>query len=199
MASYPKILDTLIQCLIKFPGIGRRSAERIAFYLVKADKEEAGKLCEAIARLKQGINFCAVCSNLSESEVCHICADPGRDQTIVAIVEEPKDVIALEKTGSFKGLYQVLMGAIAPLEGRGPDDLKIKDLLTRIKDKGIKEAIIATDSDTEGETTALYLTKMLKPLGVKITRIGFGIPVGGSLEYADASTLSHALEVRREI
>lgn len=199
MANYPKILDTLIQCLVKFPGIGRRSAERIALYLVKADKEEAQKLCEAIARLKQGINLCAVCSNLSESEICHICADPGRDQSIVAIVEEPKDVIALEKTGSFKGLYHVLMGAIAPLEGRGPDELKIKDLLSRIKDKGIKEAIIATDSDTEGETTALYLTKLLKPLGVKITRIGFGIPVGGSLEYADASTLSHAMEVRREI
>ncbi|MFZ5800713.1 MAG: recombination mediator RecR [Candidatus Omnitrophota bacterium] len=199
MSGYPKILDTLIQCLIKFPGIGRRSAERVAFYLVKADKEEASKLCEAIARLKQGINLCRVCSNLSESEICHICSDPGRDQSIVAIVEEPKDVVALEKTGSFKGLYHVLMGAIAPLEGRGPDELKIKDLLTRIKEKGIKEAIIATDSDTEGETTALYLTKMLKPLGVKITRIGFGIPVGGSLEYADASTLTHALEVRREI
>jgi recombination protein RecR len=199
MANYPKILDSLIVSLMKFPGIGRRSAERIAFYLVKADKEEASRLCEAIAKLKQGINLCKICNNLSENEACEVCSDSRRDRTIVAIVEEPKDVLALEKTGTFNGLYHVLMGAIAPLEGRGPDDLKINDLLTRIKEQGIKEVIIATDSDTEGETTALYLNKMLKPLGAKITRIGFGIPVGGSLEYADSSTLSHALEARREM
>jgi recombination protein RecR len=199
MANYPKILDNLINGLMKFPGIGRRSAERIAFYLVKADREEVSKLCEAMDKLKQGISLCKFCNNLSENEICNICADPQRDHSIVAIVEEPKDLLALEKTGIFKGLYHVLMGAIAPLEGRGPDELKIKDLITRIKEQEIKEVIIATDSDTEGETTALYLTKLLKPLGIKITRIGFGIPVGGSLEYADTSTLSHALEARREI
>jgi len=199
MANYPKILDNLISSLMKFPGIGRRSAERIAFYLVKADKEEATRLCEAIAKLKQGINLCKICNNLSENELCEICADSTRDHSMVAIVEEPKDLLALEKTGSFKGRYHVLMGTIAPLEGKGPDDIKVKELLSRINGQGIKEVIIATDSDTEGETTALYLTKLLKPLGVKVTRIGFGIPVGGSLEYADSSTLIHALDARREI
>ena len=199
MANYPKILDNLISSLIKFPGIGRRSAERIAFYLVKAGKEEASKLCEAIARLKEGISLCSICNNLSEKEVCEICSDDRRDHTLICIVEEPKDLLALEKTGTFKGVYHVLMGTIAPLEGKGPDDIKTKELLSRIQADGIKEVIIATDSDTEGETTALYLTKLLKPLAVKITRIGFGIPVGGSLEYADPSTLTHALEARREI
>lgn len=199
MANYPKILDNLITSLMKFPGIGRRSAERIAFYLVKADRAEASRLCEAITNLKQGINLCKICNNLSENEVCSICSDSSRNHSIVAIVEEPKDLLALEKTASFKGLYHVLMGTIAPLEGKGPDDIKVKELLSRIASEGIKEVIIATDSDTEGETTALYLTKMIKPLGIRISRIGFGIPVGGSLEYADSSTLSHALEARREI
>ena len=199
MANYPKILDNLITGLMKFPGIGRRSAERIAFYLVKTDKEEALRLCESITKLKEGIGLCKICNNLSETEVCPLCSDSRRDKSIVAIVEEPEDLLALEKTGAFRGLYHVLMGTIAPLDGRGPDDLKIKDLLSRIAEQEIKEAIIATDSDTEGEITALYLTKLLKPLGIKITRIGFGIPVGGSLEYADSSTLSHALEARREI
>jgi len=199
MANYPKILEKPIGCLMKFPGIGRRSAERIAFYLVEASKDEVHKLCESIAKLKAGINLCRVCNNLSETEVCSICSDSQRDATVICIVEEPKDLLALEKTGTFKGLYHVLMGTIAPLEGKGPDDIKVKELLVRIKEQDIKEVIIATDSDTEGETTALYLTKLLKPLGIKITRIGFGIPVGGSLEYADSSTLSHALEARREI
>jgi len=197
--AYPRILDNLIVGLMKFPGIGRRSAERIAFYLVKASKEEASKLCEAITKLKEGISLCRVCNNLSETEVCPICSDSRRDQSVICIVEEPKDLLALEKTGIFHGLYHVLMGTIAPLEGKGPDDIKIRELLTRINNRGIKEVIIATDSDTEGEITALYLTKVLKPMGIKITRIGFGIPIGGSLEYADSSTLTHALEARREI
>jgi recombination protein RecR len=182
---------------MKLPGIGRRSAERIAFYLIHQPPNESKELSDAITSVREGINFCSICNNFSEADTCSICQDLSRDKSIICIVEEPKDLLAIEKAGTFKGLYHVLMGAIAPLEGKGPDDLKINDLLSRIKNQEIKEAIIATDSDMEGETTALYLTKVLKPLGLKITRIGFGLPVGGSVEYADASTLSKALESRR--
>ncbi len=199
MAGNPKIFDNLIKQLMKLPGIGRRSAERIAFYLIHSPQQEAKDISEAIIKARQGINFCRICNNFSEEEICLICQDSSREKSIVCIVEEPKDLLAIEKAGTFKGSYHVLMGAIAPLEGRGPDDLKIQDLISRIKNQEVKEIIIATDSDMEGETTALYLTKMLRSLGVKITRIGFGLPVGGSVEYADASTLSKALESRREI
>ncbi|MDP2939419.1 MAG: recombination mediator RecR [Candidatus Omnitrophota bacterium] len=199
MAGNPKIFDELIAKLIKLPGIGRRSAERIAFYLMHSPFQEAKELSEAIFKVRQGINFCRICNNFSEGEICSICNDTTREKSIVCVVEEPKDLLAIEKAGTFKGLYHVLMGSIAPLEGRGPDDLKIKDLISRIKNQEIKEIIIATDSDMEGETTALYLTKLLKPTGLKITRIGFGLPVGGSVEYTDASTLAKALESRREI
>ncbi len=199
MAANPKIFDNFIVKLMKLPGIGRRSAERIVFYLMHAPRQESRDLAEAILKVREGINFCRLCNNFSEGEICSVCADSSREKSIICIVEEPKDLLAFEKAGTFKGMYHVLMGAIAPLEGRGPDDLKIQDLIVRIKQQEVKEAIIATDSDMEGETTALYLTKVLKPLGLKITRIGFGLPVGGSVEYADASTLSKALESRREI
>lgn len=199
MAGNPKLLDNLIIKLMKLPGIGRRSAERIAFYLIHRPVEEAKELSEAISKVRQGINFCRICNNFSEGDICHICQDIAREKEIICIVEEPKDLLAIEKTGSFKGLYHVLMGAIAPLEGRGPEDLKTQDLIQRIKNQRIKEIIIATDSDMEGEATALYLSKLLKPLGLKITRIGFGLPVGGSVEYADASTLSKAMESRLEM
>lgn len=199
MAGNPKIFDTLIAKLMKLPGIGRRSAERIVFHLIHSAEQESKELSAAIINVRQGINFCKICNNFSEGEFCLICEDLSREKNIICIVEEPKDLLAIEKAGTFKGVYHVLMGAIAPLEGRGPDDLKIQDLISRIKNQEVKEIIIATDSDMEGEITSLYLAKMLKPLGVKISRIGFGLPVGGSVEYTDASTLSKALEARREL
>lgn len=199
MASYPPIIENLIQRLIKFPGIGRRSAERIVFYLLEASKEEVSLLSQDILKLKSQIRFCRICNNLAESDICFICQDNSRNRDILCIVETPKDVGVVERTGGFKGLYHVLLGAIAPLEGRGPSDLKINGLIQRIKDNHIKEVIIATDSDIEGETTALYLTKLIKPLGVIVSRIGFGIPVGSNIEYADSLTLARALESRREI
>jgi len=199
MANYPKVLEILISKLIKFPGIGRRSAERIAFYILNSPHQEIKELAESILRIKHNLGLCKICNNLSERDTCNICQDVRRHKDIICVVEEPKDVLAVERSANFDGVYHVLMGSIAPLEGRGPDDLKIKQLLNRIKGEAIKEVIIATDSDTEGETTALYLTKLIKPLGVKISRIGVGIPVGSNLEYIDASTLSKALESRREV
>jgi len=199
MVNYPKVLENLIAKLIRFPGIGRRSAERIAFYILNSPHQEAKELSESILKIKHNLGLCKLCNNLSEADTCNICQDARRHKDIICVVEEPKDVLAVEKTANFNGVYHVLMGSIAPLEGRGPDDLKIKELLNRIKSESIKEVIIATDSDTEGEATALYLTKLIKPLGVKISRIGVGIPVGSNLEYIDSSTLSKALESRREV
>ncbi|MBI4972598.1 MAG: recombination protein RecR [Candidatus Omnitrophica bacterium] len=197
--SYPESIEKLIEKLTKFPGIGRRSAERIIGYILEAPKEEISSLSQAISKVKENVRFCRICHNLSEEELCKICQDVRRRKDIICIVEKPSDVTALEKAGNFSGLYHVLMGAISPLEGKGPGDLKIETLLNRIKENNIKEVIIATDADTEGETTALYLTKLIKPLGIKLTRIGVGIPMGSNLEYADSSTLSRALESRREI
>ena len=199
MAGYPKAIVNLLDRLVKFPGIGRRSAERIVFYLLEASNEEVSLLSQDILRLKSHIHFCRICNNLGDSDVCATCRDTTRQSDVLCVVETPKDVGFVERTGNFKGRYHVLLGAIAPLDGRGPGDLKIDGLLARIKNEGIKEVIVATDSDTEGETTALYLAKVIKPLGVKISRIGVGIPVGSNIEYADSSTLARALEARREI
>jgi recombination protein RecR len=197
--NYTKSLEELISKLIKLPGIGRRSAERIASYILESTDKEVKALAGAIINAKQNIKLCKICSNLTETEICDICQNPARDNSTICIVQEPKDVIAIEKTARFKGHYHVLMGSISPLDGRGPEDLKIKELLARIEKGKIKEIIIATDSDTEGETTALYLSKLIKPLGVKVTRIGLGIPVGSNLDYIDATTLTLSLESRREI
>lgn len=199
MASYTDSIEKLIESLIKLPGIGRRSAERIIGYILNASRDEAKTLSESITRVKETVKFCKVCHNLSEEELCKICQDTRRSRDIVCIVEKPSDVAAVEKTGIFHGLYHVLMGSISPLEGRGPGDLKIDSLLQRIKENNIKEVIIATDADTEGETTAMYLTKLIKPLGVHLSRIGLGLPVGSNLEYADSTTISKALESRRTI
>jgi recombination protein RecR len=196
---YPKVIENVLERLIKFPGVGRRSAERIVFYLLEASNEEVNLLSQDMSKLKSHIHFCKICNNLGDSEVCSICGDDSRHKDALCIVETPKDVGVIEKTGGFKGLYHVLLGTIAPLEGKGPSDLKINGLLQRIKDNGIQEVIIATDSDMEGETTAIYLTKLIKPLGVKVSRIGFGIPVGSNIEYSDSLTLARALEGRREI
>ena len=199
MASYTESIEKLIERLNKLPGIGRRSAERIVDYILKTPAEEIRLLSEAISRVKENVRLCSVCNNLSEADLCAICRDSRRERYLLCIVENPTDVTALEKAGNFHGLYHVLLGAISPLEGKGPADLKINGLFNRIKKDNVKEVIIATDADTEGEITALYLTKLIKPLGVKLTRIGLGIPMGSNLEYADSTTLSKALESRREI
>ncbi len=199
MSTYTDSIGKLIESLIKLPGIGRRSAERIISYILGAPRDEVRNLLVAINKVKESVRFCRICNNLSDQDICKICQDVRRQKDTICIVEKTSDVTAIEKTGNFHGLYHVLLGSIAPLEGKGPADLKIEGLLSRIKDNNIKEAIIATDADTEGETTALYLAKLLKPLGVKLTRIGMGIPMGSNLEYADSATLSRAMESRREI
>lgn len=199
MSTYTESIEKLIEKLIKLPGIGKRSAERIVGYILNASKEEIKALSEAISRAKENVRFCRTCNNLSEQEFCKICQDNRRRKDIVCIVEKPSDVTAIEKAGVFNGVYHVLLGSISPLEGRGPGDLKIDSLINRIKVDSVKEIIIATDFDTEGETTALYLAKLIKPLGVKLTRISVGIPMGSNLEYADTTTLSKSLESRREI
>ena len=199
MSNYTESIEKLIEMLTKLPGIGRRSAERIVGYILNASSEEIKCLCEAISKVKENVKFCRLCNNLSEEEFCKICQDVRRQKELVCIVEEPSDVAAIEKSGSFHGVYHVLLGVISPLEGKGPGDLRIDSLIQRIKQGSIKEVIIATDADTEGEITALYLTKIIKPLGVKLTRIGVGIPMGSNLDYADSTTLSKSLESRREI
>ncbi|PIP18688.1 MAG: recombination protein RecR [Candidatus Omnitrophica bacterium CG08_land_8_20_14_0_20_41_16] len=199
MANYTESIEKLIQSLIKLPGIGRRSAERVVSYILGAPKEETKTLAEAMVKVKENVRFCSLCHNLSEEDLCKICQDSRRQKDVICIVEKPGDVMAIEKSGSFNGVYHVLLGAISPLEGKGPTDLKIDTLLNRIKQNNIKEIIIATDADTEGETTSLYLAKLIKPLGVKLSRIGLGLPVGSNLEYADSTTVSKSLESRRII
>jgi len=199
MANYTESIEKLIESLIKLPGIGRRSAERIVAYILGASKEEIKALSEAINKVKESVKFCSLCNNLSEEELCRVCQDDRRQKDTICIVEKPSDVAAIEKAGNYHGLYHVLLGSISPLEGKGPSDLKMDSLLDRIKENNIKEVIIATDADTEGEATAIYLTKLLKPLGVHLTRIGIGLPMGSNLEYADSSTLSKSLESRRSL
>ncbi len=199
MANYTASIEKLIECLIKLPGVGRRSAERIVAHVLGASKDEIKILAECLIKVKESVRSCQICNNLSEEETCKICQDLSRQKDIICVVEKPSDVTAIEKAGNFHGLYHVLLGSISPLEGRGPSDLKIDGLIQRIKQGGIKEIIIATDADTEGETTVIYLTQLLKPLGARLSRIGLGIPVGSNLEYADATTLSKSLESRRTI
>lgn len=199
MAQYTESIEKLIDALIRLPGIGRRSAERVVNYILGAPVHEIKNLAEAMSKVKENVRFCKICFNLSEEELCSICRDERRTKDTVCVVEKPSDVTAIEKSGSYHGVYHVLLGAISPLEGRGPSDLKIESLLARVKANNIKEMIIATDADTEGETTAMYLIKLIKPMGVNLSRIGLGLPVGSNLEYADATTLSKSLESRRTI
>ncbi len=197
--TYARPLMRLLEALEKLPGIGPRSAERIAFYLLRIPLEEARQLAQAVTDVKEQLRFCDICFNLSEEERCRICQDASRDPSMLCIVEEPKDVLAIEKTGAYRGLYHVLLGAIAPLDGIGPELLKIDELLRRLTDDTIQEIILATDADKDGETTAAYLSKLLRPRGLKVSRIASGIPVGSHLEYADQATLARALEGRREL
>lgn len=200
MAGYSlATIEKLIEQLMKLPGIGRRSAQRIVYHILDAPKEEVVLLGEAISSVKENVHFCFVCNNFSETEVCSICSDARRDQGLICVVESPKDVENIERSATFHGTYHVLLGAISPLEGRGPHDLKVDSLIDRIKKGLIKEVVIATDSDTEGEATAIFLTKLIRPMGVRVMRIGIGLPVGSNLEYADPATLARAIEGRREI
>jgi recombination protein RecR len=198
-AGLPDSLSRLIENFKKFPGIGQRTAQRLAFFILKSPSSYIKELSDSIVKVKEIVRFCKICNNLSDEEVCGICKDPARDKSVICVVEEPGDVIAVEKTGKFLGLYHVLLGALSPLDGIGPEELKIKELLTRVKEKKPKEIIIATNPDTEGETTALYLAKVLKPFNIKVTRIGYGMPIGAELEYADQATLLKAIDSRREL
>jgi recombination protein RecR len=196
---YALPVQALIDELGRLPGIGPKSAQRIAFYLLKVPKEDAGRLARAIADMKERISFCQRCYNISEGPECAICADPRRDPGVVCVVEEPRDVVAVEKTHEYRGRYHVLQGAISPIEGIGPEQLRVKELLTRVGTEGITEVILCTNPNIEGEATAMYLARLLAPLGLKVTRIASGLPVGGDLEYADELTLGRALEGRRPI
>jgi len=195
---YPQPMNRLIHELSKLPGVGPKTAQRLAFYLLTLSEEEVGRLAESMLEAKHKIVFCGICGHLTEVSPCLICVDSNRDDSLLCVVEEPKDVIAMEKTRVFKGRYHVLGGALSPLEGVGPDDLRLKELLRRVQTGRLQEIIIATDPNVEGEATALYLSKILKPLGLKITRLARGLPVGGDLEYADEITLGKALEGRVE-
>lgn len=195
----PESLFKLIEHFKKFPGIGPKSAQRLAFFVLKSPQADISDFSSAILKVKEMVRFCKTCNNLSDDEVCNICKDPSRDKSVICVVEEPTDVIAVERTGKFMGVYHVLLGALSPLDGIGPEELKIKELLIRAREKKLREIIIATNPDTEGETTALYLARALKPFTVKVTRIGYGMPIGAELEYADQATILKALDSRREL
>jgi recombination protein RecR len=192
-------IQDLIDELSRLPGIGPKSAQRLAFYLVKAPPQDAHRLAEAIVAAKERIRFCRECFSVAEGDLCRVCRDPGRDPTIVCVVEESKDQAAVEKAGVIKGRYHVLGGAISPLDGIGPDDLRVQELLDRVSRNGVQEVILATNPNLEGNATAMYVAAMLRPLGVRVTRLASGLPVGGDLEYADEVTLGQALEGRREM
>ena len=198
MSSLPASLQELVEQLKKLPGVGAKSAQRLAFHILRTPREDTDKLCQAIRDVKDRVTYCSICNNITDADPCPLCGDDGRDHRVICVVEEPQNVSAIEKTGDFKGLYHVLMGTISPLQGIGPDDLKIKSLLSRLSN-GVTEVILATNPTVEGETTAMYLTRLLKPLGVRVTRIAMGVPVGSDLEYADQVTMQKALEGRREV
>jgi recombination protein RecR len=197
--AYEGVMQTLIDELGRRPGIGPKSAQLIAFYLLKVDALDAKRLAHAIEDAKDRVTWCRRCFNISEGELCALCLDERRDTHVVCVVEEPRDIVAVERTGEYRGRYHVLQGAISPIEGVGPEQLRVKELLARIPDEDITEVILATNPNIEGEATAMYLARLLKPAGLTVTRIASGLPVGGDLEYADEVTLGRALEGRREV
>jgi len=196
---YPASLKKLVEVLCRFPGIGQKSAQRLAFYLLGCSREEVVAIARAMVEAKDKLTFCPACGSLAEMEQCSYCSDSRRDQSLLCVVQEPRDVLVLERTGQYRGLYHVLHGALSPLDGIGPEELKLDRLVKRIEDIGIEEVIIATNPNVEGDATAGYLARLLAPLSVRVTRIAFGLPVGGDIEYADDLTLSRALDGRREI
>ena len=196
---YEGPIQELIDELNRLPGIGPKSAQRLAFYIVKTQSQDARRLADAITQAKERVRFCRECYGVAEGELCRLCADPTRDVSVVCVVEEPKDVSAVEKAGVVKGRYHVLGGAISPMQGIGPDDLRVQELLDRVSRNGVAEVILATNPNLEGNATAMYVAGLLKPLGIRVTRLASGLPVGGDLEYADEVTLGQALEGRREM
>jgi len=199
MAVYTQPVQTLIDELGRMPGVGPKSAQRIAFHLLKIPDDDVARLAQAIVQAKARVRFCSRCWNFAEGELCPICLDDRRDSSVLCVVEESRDIISIEKTGEFKGRYHVLLGAMNPLDGVGPEQLKMKELFARIEPEDVQEVILCTNPNTEGEVTAMYIARMMKPFGVKVTRIASGLPVGGDLEYADELTLGRALEGRREL
>jgi recombination protein RecR len=199
MRDYAGPVEALIEEFRKLPGIGSKSAQRLAFFMIRTPKKEAEKLAHAILQLKESIRYCSVCNNITDIDPCRYCVDPSRDRSLICVLEEPHNLISIEKTREYHGLYHVLLGTISPLHGVGPEQLQIPGLMERLKSGEVKEVIIATNPNIEGEATALYLSRLIKPLSIKVTRIATGVPVGGDLDYADQITVSRALEGRRDI
>jgi len=197
--SQPEPLTRLIEQLQRLPGIGRKSAQRLAFHVLKTPRENADRLCDAIRDVKDRVTYCSVCSNVTDVDPCPICTDESRNSRLICVVEEPPNVLAIERSRDYNGIYHVLMGALSPLQGIGPDELRIKSLLNRIDARGADEVILATNPNVEGEATAIYLARLLKPLGVRVTRIAMGVPVGSDIEYTDDITMHKAMEGRREV
>jgi recombination protein RecR len=196
---YEGVVQDLIDELGRLPNVGPKSAQRIAFHLLAADPVDVKRLAQVLLEVKEKVRFCAICGNVAEDDECRICRDPRRDPSVICVVEEPKDVVAIEKTREFRGRYHVLGGAISPIEGVGPDDLRVRELMTRLADGTVNELILATDPNLEGEATATYLARLVKPMGLRVTRLASGLPVGGDLEYADEVTLGRAFEGRRQL
>ncbi|EGP2702631.1 TPA_asm: recombination protein RecR [Listeria monocytogenes] len=196
---YPEPITKLIDSFMKLPGIGPKSAARLAFYVLDMKEDDVLDFAKALVDAKRNLSFCSVCGHITDKDPCYICADTSRDQSVICVVQESKDVIAMEKMRDFHGLYHVLHGTISPMDGIGPEDINIPDLLKRLQDDTIEEVILATNPNVEGEATAMYISRLLKPSGIKVTRIAHGLPVGGDLEYADEVTLSKAMEGRREV
>ena len=199
MSMYSPSIEKLIQSFEKLPSIGNKTAARLAFYMLNASEEETNEFVSSIINAKKNLKYCSKCYNISDTDPCPICGNPKRDPSVICVVEDVRDIIAMEKTHEFKGVYHVLHGSISPMNGIGPDDIKIKELLARLMDGNVKEVILATNPRVEGEATAMYLSKLIKPMGIKVTRIAHGVPVGGDLEYTDEVTLTKALEGRREL
>ena len=199
LAVHPEPLARLIEQLQRLPGIGAKGAQRLAFHILRSTREDADRLCEAVRDVKERVTYCSVCNNITDTDPCGYCTDEARDRSLICVVEEPQNVAAVEKTREFRGTYHVLMGALSPLAGVGPDDLKIKGLLARVGDGSVQEVVLATNPNVEGEATALYLARLLKPLGVRVTRIATGIPVGSDIEYDDEITMSKAMLGRRDV
>ncbi len=197
--QYPQSIEKLINSFRQLPGIGPKTAQRLAFYILKMPKEDVVRMARSLVEAKEKIINCRICGNLTEDPHCHICRDTRRDASLLCVVQEPRDVLALERTIDYRGLYHVLMGALSPMEGIGPDEIRIRELMIRLKEGAVTEVIMATNPNVEGEATALYIARLIKNAGIKVTRIAHGLPVGGDLEYADELTLSKAMEGRREI
>ena len=199
MSFFPASLENLVDKFASLPGIGRKSAQRLAFHVLSLPDDEAQSFADAIVSAKKSVHCCKVCQNLTEGEICQICASDTRDKSTVCVVSEPRDVLSIERSREYHGVYHVLHGALSPMNRVGPDDLRIRELLERVAQGGVEEVILATNPDTEGDATAMYLSRLLKPFGIRITRLGFGVPVGSNLEYADDATMLKALEGRREM